>query len=424
MLTDGKWKTEIIGGLTTFFTMSYIVIVNPSILSTPGTGMSFSGVLTATVILAFLMTLLMGLYAKLPFAVAPGLGINAYFVFSLILGQHIPWPVALGMIFWAGVFFILISATKARESIAKAIPHHLRSASATGIGLFLTFIGLKNMGLIVANPATLVSIGKINIESGIGLFSLLVIVWFFRRKNPFAILIGVGLGTILSLIVGKVQMPAQLFSAPDFQSVFFKLDIMGALKLSYMPAILSIMFTDLFDSLSTFIGVSQATGLLDEKGEPLHLRKGLLVDAMATMGAGLLGTSSGTAFIESSAGIEAGGRTGKSAIVTAFCFLPCLFLAPIVGIIPGFATGPALVLVGALMFRSIKDLELGNLEDLIPAFLTLILIPLTFSITQGMLWGFISHTLLYLLFGRRKELSPTMFTIAIASVILIMIENS
>lgn len=407
-----RWKTDVVAGLTTFFTMAYIVIVNPAILSTQGTGMSFSGVLTATTVLCFAMTLLMGLYAKLPFGVAPGMGINAFFTYSVILGKGVPWPIALGMVFWAGVVFLLISITPLRESIARAVPHSLRLASGVGIGIFLTFIGLKNMGLIQADPVTFVKAGPIGTKTALSLLGLLVMVALLRKKNPFAFLMGIFGVTLVAGVAGLLHAPEHWFSAPDFESVFFKLDPMGALQLSLLPIILSILLTDFFDSISTFVGVSQATGLLDSKGNPKNLRQGLIVDAFATLGAGLVGTSSGTAYIESSAGIEVGGRSGRSAVITAFCFLPCLFIAPAVQMVPDFATAPVLVLVGALMFRSITQLKLTTLEEMIPSFLTIVLIPLTFSITQGILWGFLSYVLLFVLAKRRKELSPILIGLA------------
>lgn len=418
-----SWRGEVLGGVTTFLTMAYIVVVNPSILGTNGTGMSFSGVLTATVLLSFTMTLFMGLYAKLPFGVAPGMGINAFFTFTLIMGHQIHWTIALGMVFWAGVLFILTSITPIRSSIARGIPTQLRVAAATGIGLFLTFIGLKNAGFIAADPVTFVRLGKFTPSVGLSLLGFIIIVFLMRRKSPFAFLAGIIGATAVGWLLGLVKAPDEFFSKPDFGSVFLKLDIAGALKLSLLPAILSIFFTDLFDSISTFMGVSQAAGLLDEKGDPVRLNEGLLVDAFATLGAGLFGTSSGTAFIESAAGIEAGGKTGRSAVVTAFCFLPCFFIAPLVGMVPAYASAPVLVMVGALMFKSISTLKLERFEDVIPAFLTIVLIPLTFSITQGILWGFISHVGLYALFGRAREVSKMMWGIGVLSVGLVILEQ-
>ena len=417
-------KTEAIAGITTFFTMAYIVIVNPQILSAGGkTGMAFSGVLTATVLICFTMTLLMGLYAKLPFAVAPGMGINAFFTFTIILGKGVSWQTGLGIIFWAGVFFLLISVTPIRESIAKAIPKEIRIAAAAGIGIFLTFIGLKNAGFIVADPVTFVKLGALGKPALLTILGLAISAFLMARKNPFAFLVAIVIVTIIAWALGLVSIPAQVLSLPDFKSVFFKLNILGALKLSLLPSIIAILFTDLFDSISTFIGVAHAGDLLDEHGHPRNLRQGLIVDSLATLGAGLAGTSSGTAYIESIAGIQMGGRTGRTSIVTALCFLPCFFIAPLAGMVPPFATAAVLILVGAAMFTSIGKINFSKLEEGVPAFLTLILIPLTFSITQGILWGFISHVGLYLMVGRRREIHPVMYALALISIGLLVLER-
>ncbi|HEY8561441.1 MAG TPA: NCS2 family permease [Pyrinomonadaceae bacterium] len=416
-------RTEAIAGLTTFLTMAYIVVVNPAILSTPGTGISTSGALTATVLVCVSMTLLMGLYAKLPFAVAPGMGINAFFTYTVILGQGVPWRTALGIVFWAGVLFLAISLTPVRVAVARAIPPNLRIAAAAGIGIFLTFIGLKNAGFIVSDPYTLVRFGSFGWTSLASLAGILLTVYLLSRKSSLAFLGGIVFVTLIALACGWVALPERIFSLPDFESAFLRLDVWGALKLSLLPAIVSIMFTDLFDSLSTFMGVSHAAGLLDENGEPKNLQKGLIVDSFATFGAGLFGSSSGTAYIESVAGIEMGGRTGWTAVFAALCFLPCLFIAPLAAIVPPYATAVVLLLIGLFMFRSVKDLSLEKLEDALPAFLTVILIPLTSSITQGLLWGFISHTALYLVAGRFREIHPLMYFLSLISIGLVWLEH-
>jgi len=417
-------RTEAIAGITTFFTMAYIVVVNPAILSTPGTGIAFSGALTATVLICFTMTLMMGLFAKLPYAVAPGMGINAFFTFTIILTQKVWWQVALGIIFWAGVLFLLISVTPVRETIAKAIPSELRIGTAAGIGIFLTFIGLKNAGLIIGDPVTLVRLGKLDEKTLIALVGMGIILFLLIRGSSLAYLAGIFFITIVALLRGYITAPPQLLSTPDFHTVFLKLDILGALKLSLLPAIVAILFTDLFDSISTFMGVSHAAGLLDEDGHPKNLRQGLIVDSVATFGAGLAGTSSGTAYIESIAGIDVGGRTGLTSVFTALCFLPCFFLAPLAGMVPLYATAPVLVLVGATMFKSVAQINFIKIEEGLPAFLTIILIPLTFSITQGILWGFIAHVGLYLIVGRRKEIHPVMYVLALIAIGLLVLEHS
>ncbi len=314
---DRALYADVIGGVTTFFTMAYIVVVNPGILSSPGTGMPFSGALTATVLVASSMTLLMGLYARLPFAVAPGMGLNAFFAFTIVLQGKVPWQTALGMVFWAGVLFLVVSATPLREHIALAIPASLRSAAAAGIGLLLTFIGLRNAGLIVGDPATLVRMGTLDHRAAFLLLGLVVAVALMRRNNPLAFLAAIFSVTAIAWTMGYAKPPENLVSAPDFSSAFLALDIRGALRLALVPTILAILFTDLFDSLSTFIGVATAAGLTDSEGRPINLRRGLIVDALATLGSGLAGTSPGTAYVESIAGIRMGARTGRASVVTA-----------------------------------------------------------------------------------------------------------
>jgi adenine/guanine/hypoxanthine permease len=415
---------DVIGGITTFFTMAYIVVVNPSILSTPGTGLPFSGAMTATVLIAFSMTLLMGLYARLPFAVAPGMGLNAFFAFTIVLQQQVPWQTALGMVFWAGVLFLLVSATPLRETIALAIPPALRLAAAAGIGLLLTLIGLRNAGLIEADTATLLRLGTLDHRAAFLLVGMLIAALLQRRTNPLAYLTSIVLVTSAAWLLGYAAPPDHILSAPDFSSVFLKLDIAGALQLALLPAIISILFTDLFDSLSTFIGVASASGLTEPDGRPLNLRRGLIVDAFATLGAGLAGTSSGTAYVESIAGIRMGARTGRAAVVTAMCFVPCFFIGPLAAAVPGYATAAVLVLVGLAMFQSVTTLDFASLEDSLPAFMTIVLIPLTLSITQGILWGFLLHALLYTVVGRARDVKPMMWVLAVLSAGLLLIARS
>ena len=412
---------DIIGGITTFFTMAYIVVVNPSILATPGTGMPFTGAMTATVLIAFSMTLLMGLYARLPFAVAPGMGLNAFFAFTIVLQQHVPWQTALGMVFWSGVLFLLVSTTPLREAIALAIPPPLRSAASAGIGLLLTFIGLRNAGIIVGDQATLVRMGTLDHRAVFLLLGILVAVALMRRDNPLAFLAAIFSVTAIAWTLGYAKPPDTVVSAPDFSSAFLQLDIRGALRLALLPAIIAILFTDLFDSLSTFIGVANAAGLTDPDGRPINLRRGLIVDALATLGSGLAGTSPGTAYVESIAGIRMGARTGRASVVTALCFVPCFFLGPLAAAVPGYATAAVLVLVGVSMFQSMAKIDFGSIEDALPAFVTLVLIPLTLSITQGILWGFLLHALLYTVAGRWREVGVTLWVLSALSAVLLLL---
>ena len=436
-VTTFDTRTEIIAGVTTFFTMSYIVIVNPSILSTSGTGLPFSGVLTGTVLVCATMTLLMGLYAKLPFGVAPGMGLNAFFAYTVVLQQQVPWPIALGIVFWAGVLFLLVSATRLRESIALAIPHSVRLATAAGIGLLLTFIGLRNAGFIAANPATIVGVGSLDYRAALTLLGLAIIVWLNERpvpglrgaglgdrpENPLAFLASIFAVTLFAWIGGYVTPPESWLSTPDFSSVFLKLDVLGALQLVLVPTIITVMLTDLFDSVSTLMSVAEAANFLDAQGRPRNLRRGLIVDSVATAAAGLFGSSPGTAYVESVSGIRMGGRTGLTAVVTASCFLPCLFVAPVVAAIPPYATSAVLIMVGITMFRTVSAIEFDRWEIGIPAFVALILIPLTFSITQGILWGFILHVALFLAAGRRRDLTVGAFALAGVAVLLLALEH-
>jgi AGZA family xanthine/uracil permease-like MFS transporter len=414
---------DLAGGITTFFTMAYIVVVNPGILASPGTGMPFTGALTATVLISFVMTLAMGLYAKLPFAIAPGMGLNAFFAYTIVIQGAVPWQTALGMVFWAGVLFVIVSVTPLRDRIATSIPPGLRVAAAAGIGLLLTFIGFRNAGLIAADATTIVRLGILDHRAAFLLLGIVIAVSLLRRNNPFAFLASIFAVTSLAWAAGLAEPPAQMTSAPDFSSAFLQLDIVGALSPALLPAIVAILFTDLFDSLSTFMGVAGAAGLTEPDGRPLNLRRALIVDAFATMGSGAAGTSSATAFVESISGIRVGARSGRAAVVTALCFLPCFFIAPLAAAVPAYATAAVLVLVGLAMFQTVTTLDFRAIEDALPPFVTIVLIPLTLSITQGILWGFVLHALLYVAAGRRREVSGTLWILAVVSAGLLVLES-
>lgn len=405
-------KKEFLAGLTTFLTMSYIIAVNPSILATEGTGISFGSAVTATVLAAAFGTLLMGLYAKLPYALAPGMGLNAFFTYTLIFGQNISWQTALGIVFLSGLLFTILSLTPFRTILVEAIPAQLRLSLAIGIGFFLAFIGLKNMGVIVSHPVTFVTVGEMKVMTYISLIGLFLGAYLLSKKNPLALLVTILFVTVCAWAMGEVHMPESLVQNPDF-SLFGELDIKSCLKLSLVPSLLSFMLTDLLDTLSTFIGVSQAADLKDENGEPKNLKKGMIVDAIATTFSGLFGTSPTTTYIESAAGVEIGGRSGLTAIFCALLFLPFLFLSPLIQLIPANATGPVLVLVGALMGKCIKELKSDRLEEFLPAFLVILLIPLTFSISQGIIYGFLAHIILYGLKGRWREVHPILLVMTV-----------
>ena len=409
-------NTEIRAGITTFLTMAYIIVVNPAILSK--TGMPFAGVMFATILVAGLCSILMGLVTNLPFAIAPGMGLNAFFAFSLCLGMGVKWQTALGVVFWSGVIFIVLSLTGARKAIIRAVPYSIRYGVAAGIGLFLTLIGLTGAGFIVGSPATTVTFGGMNTTTVLFVIGLLFTGLLIAANVKGALIIGIAFTSILSMIAaavvpgakGLATMPTAVFAMPDV-GVLFKMDIAGAFSLNLLVPMFTFLFTDIFDSLSTFLGVSEVGGFLDEEGQPKNVGKALLVDAIATTLSGLTGTSSGTTYIESAAGIKEGGKTGLTVVVTGLFFFPFMFFSPLLSFVPAVATAPVLVLIGLFMMRPINKIDWDNFEESIPAFLSLVLIPLTYSITQGIVWGFLSYTALKILRGKISEIPLTIYII-------------
>lgn len=386
--------------------------------------MSFEGVLLATVLVSALVSILMGLVTNLPFALAPGMGINAFFTYTLVLGAGIPWETALGAVFISGIVFLILSIFKVREMIVQAIPPSLRYAVAAGIGLFLAFIGLQNAEFVVANQATLVGFGGMNVTTGLFVIGLLLTGTLVILKVKGALIIGVivvsllALGaTLLGWVEGVVFIPESVFAAPSFE-VFMQMDVLGALSLGMILPIFTLLFTDMFDSISTFVGVAEVGGFMDkETNQPKNVGRALLVDAIGTTLSGMFGTSSATTYIESAAGVEEGGRTGLTAVITGLLFLPFIFLSPIVGFIPAVATAPVLVLVGLFMIHPVLHIRWSSFEEALPAFLAMILIPLTYNITQGIVWGFLSYTLIKVFRGKAKEIQPTLWIINIFAIL-------
>ncbi|MEO6287583.1 MAG: NCS2 family permease [Dyadobacter sp.] len=417
-------STEILAGLSSFLATAYIIVVNPAILSQ--TGMPFSAVLTATILVSFFSSLMMGLYANNPILVAPGMGLNAFFTFTAVFTEKLSWQVALGTVFWSGIFFLLLSAFNVRSYIVKAIPKPLRFAIASGIGLFITLIGFANAKFIVASPATMVTLGKLNAPTLTFIAGLLITVVLLIRNVKGSILIGIILTSLLAWPIGRwwggeeaLITIDHIISKPDF-SLLFQLDLVNSLKWSLAPIILAFVFTDMFDSLSTFVGLAEAANLLDENGEPRNIRKSLIVDAFSTTIAGLTGSSPGTAYIESAVGIEQGGKTGLTAIAGAILFLPFLFLSPLLSAVPAIATAPALVLVGVFMMKPVVKINWSQLHEAFPAFLAMVLIPFTYSITQGIIWGFLSWTTLHIATGRTREISLALWIIDIFAVLALI----
>ena len=426
-------KTEFLAGITSFLASMYIIVVNPAILS--NAGLPFSGVLTATVLVTFFSSMMMGLYAKNPIIVAPAMGINTFFTFTVCINMNVSWEVALGAVFWAGVFFMLLSVFNVRTYIVQAIPKQLRYAISAGIGLFITLVGFANAKFIVPNPATMISVAKMNPIVITFLVGLIITSILVIKRIKGAMIFGIIATTILAIPIGRLWGDAsainfgistlvtfrEVFSMPDF-SLIGKLDFVNSLTFALFPVIFAFVFTDMFDSLSTFVGVAEAADLHDEDGEPRNIKKALIADAFSTTISGLLGTSSGSAFIESATGIEEGGRTGMTAVFAACCFLPFMFLSPLLSIVPAIATAPALVLMGVFMCKPITKINWSKFDDAIPAFLALVLIPFTSSITQGIIWGFLSWTAIKLILGKRDEVTLTMLIIDAFAILALTIE--
>jgi len=413
-------RTEVLAGIATFLTMSYIIVVNPAILS--DSGMDFNGVLFATVLVSSLSSIFMGLFANLPYALAPGMGLNAFFTYTMVLGGGFSWQTALGAVFISGIIFIILSLTKVRTIILRAVPASIRYAVAGGIGLFIALIGLRSVDFIVPNPATTIAFGGINPTTAIFVGGLLLTGFLVVKRIKGALIIGIAATSIVALIVSQfietplVTMPTRVFALPSL-SVFFQLDILGALKFSLIGPIFALLFTDMFDSISTFLGIATTAGLVDKEGQPINGHKALLIDAVSTTISGLFGTSSGTTYIESAAGIEEGGRTGLTAVVAGLLFLPFMFFSPILSFIPAIATAPVLVIVGLFMMTGIVSLDWKNYEESLPAFLAFILIPLTYNITQGIIWGLLFYTAIKIIRGKAREVHPMLYIIDVLAIV-------
>ena len=409
-------RQEIIGGLTTFLTMSYIIFVNPSILSL--TGMDKGALITVTCLVSALGTFLIALMANMPIALAPGMGLNAFFTFTLVMGQGISWESALGVVFLSGLVFMALSLSGIRQKIAQAIPPSLIISSTAGIGLFITFIGLKSMNIIVANEATLVALGDFTLPVILSLLGLMLMIVLEVKQVKGGILIGILVTTIMSMIFGLVEMPTSLISIPpSIEPIAFKLDIFGALKWSLIGAIFSFMFIDMFDSLAFLLACSKQIGLETKDGEVQNLGKMLYADVSATLVGATLGTSTVTTFGESATGIAAGARTGLASVVTGILFIVALLFTPIVAIVPIFAAAPALVIVGVFMFKVITQLDFSDMKIAFPSFVTIILMPLTYSISIGLSFGFIIYILIHVLSKEYHKVPFTLWIIGLLSLI-------
>ena len=403
-LLGANWRTEILAGCTTFMTMAYIVFVNPAILHE--TGMPLAAVTAATCLSAAVGSFLMGGFARYPIALAPGMGLNAYFTYSVVKGMGVQWQAALGAVFLSGIAFFLLTLIGVRQLIISAIPFELHSAVAAGVGLFIAFIGFRNSGIVVANAATTVTLGNLSDKStALALFGLLLISALLAWRVRAAMLIGILATTVVGLFTGVAKWAPQSYSLSDLSATAFKLDVAATLRIGFLEIVFVFLFIDLFDNIGTLLAVGKKAGLFNAAHQIPRVNRILLCDASATVVGSLTGTSTVVSYIESAAGVAAGGRTGVTAIVTGALFVVALFVAPVVGAIPAAATAPALIVVGSLMMSVVAEVKWDDPEVAVPAFLTMMTIPLTFSIANGLAFGFTAHTLMKVLHGKYRQVS-------------------
>ena len=409
-------RTEVLAGLTTFMTMAYILAVNPSILS--ATGMDASSVFAATAISSAIATAIMALYANLPVGLAPGMGLNAFFAFSVCLGMGYSWQFALTAVFLEGIIFILLTVTNLREAILNCIPFSLKKAISAGIGLFIAFIGLQGSGIIVDNPATLVSMGSLTSPHAIvtiaGLFAVAVMLIYNVRG---ALLYGILFATVIGAFLGVTKTEnftlAGIFTVPSVAPTFWQFDFSQIFTTDMIFVLTTFLFVDLFDTVGTLVGVATKGSLLDKEGRLPEAKQAFMADAIGTCVGAVLGTSTVTSFVESASGVAAGGRSGLTALVIAFFFLISLFLAPVFLLIPAAATAPALIIVGLFMISPIKEVDFDDFTVSVPVFVTIIGMPLSYSIAHGIAWGVISYVVINLLTGKIKQIHPLTFILAI-----------
>ncbi len=404
-------RTEIVAGITTFLTMSYIIIVNPNILT--AAGMDHDAVFVATCLAAFVGTLVMAFVANWPIGMAPGMGLNAFFTYNIVIGANFTWEQALGAVFISGLLFIILTVSGIRSWIVQGIPISLRSAIVAGIGLFLGFIALSSAKIVVESPATLVTLGDVKSpEAMFAILGFLIIVMLETLRVRGAILLGILAVTVLSIFTGHTAAPESIVSLPpSLAPTFLKLDIAGALHYGLAYIILALILVEIFDATGTLLGVAKRANLIEE-GKPNRLNRALFADSTAIMAGSLLGTSSTTAYAESVAGAQAGGRTGLTALTIAILFLLALFFAPIAKIVPAYATAPALVFVACLMLREVGEINWEDVTESVPAALTVVSIPLTYSIATGLAFGFISYAIIKLVTGRWRDLHPATVIVA------------
>lgn len=412
-------RTEVIAGFTTFLTMVYIVFVNPQILGVAG--MDTSAVFVTTCLIAAFGSILMGLFANLPVALAPAMGLNAFFAFVVVQAMGLPWQVGMGAIFWGAIGLLLLTIFRVRYWMIANIPVSLRVGITSGIGLFIGMMGLKNAGVIVANPETLVSIGNLTSHSVLlGILGFFIIAILASRNIHAAVLVSIIVTTLLGWMLGDVHYNGIVSAPPSVSTVIGHVDLAGSLNLGLAGVIFSFMLVNLFDSSGTLIGVTDKAGLADEKGKFPRMKQALFVDSVSSVTGAFIGTSSVTAYIESSSGVSVGGRTGLTAVVVGLLFLLVIFLSPLAGMVPGYAAAGALIYVGVLMTSTLARVKWQDLTESVPAFITAVMMPFSFSITEGIALGFISYCVMKIGTGRLRDLSPCVVIVALLFVLKIV----
>ena len=420
-------RTELIAGATTFIALAYIMFVNPNILSEAG--VPKEAAIAATIWIAALATMMMGLFANYPIALAPGMGLNAFFTYYVVGVLHLSWQVALGAVFFSGILFLILTIGGIRHAIIESIPANLKNAIGVGIGLFIAFIGLKGTGLIVSDPATFITLGPVTKPTTLlSLFGLLLTAALMARNVMGSIIIGIIATTALSMCLGYSPVPHSIsdimsLSVPSMSMTFGELDIMGAWNYGIFSIIFTFTVVELFDNMGTLIGLTAKAGLTDENGHIENLDRALTTDALGTIASAIFGTSTVTSYVESAAGIAAGGKTGLTALTVSVLFLISLFFAPVIGLVPGFATAPALVLVGAMMMAEVTRVQFRDFTDGLPAFLTIIMMPLTSSIANGFAFGFVSYVFMKAVTGRFREINPIMWLVSIAFLVNLVLRS-
>lgn len=410
-------KTEILAGITTFLTMSYILAVNPSMFSLLD-GMSSGAVFTATALAAIVGCLAMAFWGKLPFGLAPGMGLNAFFVYSVCIGMGYSWQFALTAVLIEGIIFVLLTITNVREKIVEAIPLNLRKAIGVGIGLFITFIGFNSAGVIVNNDATLVALGDITSGSALlALIGLLITGFMFMRNVPGAILIGILITMLIGIPMGVTEFKGVLSKPESISSIFCQFDFENIFSMDMVIIVFTFFFIDMFDTVGTLIGVCTKANMFDENGNIRRLKQAFMADAIATTAGAMLGTSTTTTYVESAAGVAQGGRSGLTAFSVAVCFAVALFFSPLFLSIPAAATAPALIIVGLLMMEPIVSIPFDDFSEAIPAFVCIVMMPLSYSISNGILLGMISYVLMNMICGKFSKITPAMYILAILFVL-------